>query len=78
MTCPLTLHVLMAVLFSMMTDVCLLSSLMTDRMRAEPQGDPSRSQSSRQGYCGYCRVLYRNLEQVQRPELSCPVVMRVS
>ncbi|CAJ1087417.1 DBF4-type zinc finger-containing protein 2 isoform X4 [Xyrichtys novacula] len=33
------------------------------RMGAEPQPGPSRCQPSRQGYCGYCRVLYRNLDQ---------------
>ncbi|XP_029369908.1 DBF4-type zinc finger-containing protein 2 isoform X2 [Echeneis naucrates] len=35
----------------------------TGRMRAEPQPGPSRCQRSRQGYCGYCRVLYNNLDQ---------------
>lgn len=35
----------------------------TSRMWAEPQPGPSRCQPSRQGYCGYCRVLYRNLDQ---------------
>ncbi|KAM6958000.1 uncharacterized protein LKV04_022138 [Tautogolabrus adspersus] len=29
----------------------------------EPQPGPSRCQPSRQGYCGYCRVLYSNLDQ---------------
>ncbi|GLD68002.1 DBF4-type zinc finger-containing protein 2 isoform X1 [Lates japonicus] len=33
------------------------------RMWAEPQPGPSRCQPSRQGYCGYCRVLYSNLDQ---------------
>lgn len=32
-------------------------------MWAESQPGPSRCQPSRQGYCGYCRVLYSNLEQ---------------
>ncbi|KAM3584976.1 uncharacterized protein V6R79_004347 [Siganus canaliculatus] len=32
-------------------------------MRAEPEPGPSRSQTSRQGYCGYCRVLYSSLDQ---------------
>lgn len=46
-------------------------------MSVEPQVGPSGSQPSRQGYCGYCRVLYTNLDQVQRPErnLSSPVIM---
>ncbi|XP_074520512.1 DBF4-type zinc finger-containing protein 2 [Halichoeres trimaculatus] len=35
----------------------------TNRMCAEPQPGPSRCQPSRQGYCGYCRVLYSNLDQ---------------
>ncbi|XP_039885686.1 LOW QUALITY PROTEIN: DBF4-type zinc finger-containing protein 2 [Simochromis diagramma] len=35
----------------------------TSRMWAESQPGPSRCQPSRQGYCGYCRVLYRNLDQ---------------
>ncbi|CAG01323.1 unnamed protein product [Tetraodon nigroviridis] len=35
----------------------------SNRMQAELQGGASRSQPSRQGYCGYCRVLYRNLDQ---------------
>lgn len=35
-----------------------------DRMSAEPQPGSSRYQPSRQGYCGYCRVLYTNLDQV--------------
>ncbi|KAL7369923.1 hypothetical protein ABVT39_013381 [Epinephelus coioides] len=35
----------------------------TSRMWAESQPGPSRCQPSRQGYCGYCRVLYSNLEQ---------------
>ncbi|XP_042369072.1 DBF4-type zinc finger-containing protein 2 [Plectropomus leopardus] len=35
----------------------------TSRMWEESQPGPSRCQSSRQGYCGYCRVLYSNLEQ---------------
>ncbi|XP_038595525.1 DBF4-type zinc finger-containing protein 2-like [Micropterus salmoides] len=35
----------------------------TRRMWAESQPGPSRCQPSRQGYCGYCRVLYSNLEQ---------------
>ncbi|XP_018528442.1 DBF4-type zinc finger-containing protein 2 isoform X2 [Lates calcarifer] len=33
------------------------------RMWAESQPGPSRCQPSRQGYCGYCRVLYSNLDQ---------------
>lgn len=32
-------------------------------MWAESQPGPSRCQPSRQGYCGYCRVLYSNLDQ---------------
>lgn len=32
-------------------------------MWAEPEPGPSRSQTSGQGYCGYCRVLYSNLDQ---------------
>uniref|UniRef100_UPI0037E7315F DBF4-type zinc finger-containing protein 2 isoform X2 n=1 Tax=Semicossyphus pulcher TaxID=241346 RepID=UPI0037E7315F len=35
----------------------------TSRMWVEPQPGPSRCQPSRQGYCGYCRVLYSNLDQ---------------
>ncbi|KAM7365881.1 hypothetical protein PAMP_016774 [Pampus punctatissimus] len=35
----------------------------TNRMWAESQPGPSRCQPSRQGYCGYCRVLYSNLDQ---------------
>ncbi|XP_068165064.1 DBF4-type zinc finger-containing protein 2 isoform X2 [Antennarius striatus] len=35
----------------------------TNRMWAEPQPGPSRVKPSRQGYCGYCRVLYSNLDQ---------------
>ncbi|XP_039979027.1 DBF4-type zinc finger-containing protein 2 isoform X2 [Xiphias gladius] len=35
----------------------------TSRMWAESQPGPSRCQPSRQGYCGYCRVLYNNLDQ---------------
>ncbi|XP_059184183.1 DBF4-type zinc finger-containing protein 2 [Centropristis striata] len=35
----------------------------TSRMWAESQPGPSRCQPSRQGYCGYCRVLYSNLDQ---------------
>ncbi|XP_044043442.1 DBF4-type zinc finger-containing protein 2 isoform X2 [Siniperca chuatsi] len=35
----------------------------TSRMWAESQPGPSRSQPSGQGYCGYCRVLYSNLDQ---------------
>lgn len=35
----------------------------TSRKWAEPQPGPSRVEPSRQGYCGYCRVLYRNLDQ---------------
>lgn len=46
-------------------------------MSVEPQVGPSGSQPSRQGYCGYCRVLYTNLDQVQRPQLnlSSPIIM---
>ncbi|XP_072235378.1 DBF4-type zinc finger-containing protein 2 isoform X3 [Leuresthes tenuis] len=33
------------------------------RMWAEPQPGPSRGEPSRHGYCGYCRVLYSNLDQ---------------
>ncbi|KAM9835837.1 DBF4-type zinc finger-containing protein 2 [Aulostomus maculatus] len=33
------------------------------RMWAESEPGPSRCQPSRQGYCGYCRVLYHNLDQ---------------
>ncbi|XP_074483287.1 DBF4-type zinc finger-containing protein 2 isoform X2 [Sebastes fasciatus] len=33
------------------------------RMWEESQPGPSRCQPSRQGYCGYCRVLYSNLDQ---------------
>lgn len=53
---------------------------MCHRMRAELQLEPSRTQPSRQGYCGYCRVLYRNLDQVRRPQLniSSPTIMLVS
>uniref|UniRef100_A0A1A8FX17 DBF4-type domain-containing protein n=1 Tax=Nothobranchius korthausae TaxID=1143690 RepID=A0A1A8FX17_9TELE len=36
---------------------------LTSRMWAESEPGPSRCQPSRQGYCGYCRVLYTNLEQ---------------
>lgn len=32
-------------------------------MWAESQPGPSRCQPSRQGYCGYCRILYSNLDQ---------------
>ncbi|XP_056226352.1 DBF4-type zinc finger-containing protein 2 isoform X2 [Seriola aureovittata] len=35
----------------------------TSRMWTESQAGPSRCQPSRQGYCGYCRVLYSNLDQ---------------
>ncbi|XP_067439807.1 DBF4-type zinc finger-containing protein 2 [Thunnus thynnus] len=35
----------------------------TSRMWVESQPGPSRCQPSRQGYCGYCRVLYSNLDQ---------------
>ncbi|XP_023149378.2 DBF4-type zinc finger-containing protein 2 [Amphiprion ocellaris] len=35
----------------------------SSRMWAESQPGPSRCQPSRQGYCGYCRVLYSNLDQ---------------
>ncbi|XP_068458133.1 DBF4-type zinc finger-containing protein 2 isoform X2 [Clinocottus analis] len=35
----------------------------TSRMCVEPQPGPSRCAPSRQGYCGYCRVLYRHLDQ---------------
>ncbi|TWW63768.1 Zinc finger-containing protein 2 [Takifugu flavidus] len=35
----------------------------SNRVRAEPQVGPSGSQPIRQGYCGYCRVLYTNLDQ---------------
>nr|XP_020474788.1 DBF4-type zinc finger-containing protein 2 [Monopterus albus]XP_020474789.1 DBF4-type zinc finger-containing protein 2 [Monopterus albus] len=35
----------------------------THRMWVESQPGPSRCQPSRQGYCGYCRVLYNNLDQ---------------
>ncbi|KAM4559567.1 DBF4-type zinc finger-containing protein 2 [Odontesthes bonariensis] len=33
------------------------------RIWAEPQPGPSRCEPSRRGYCGYCRVLYSNLDQ---------------
>ncbi|XP_012713744.2 DBF4-type zinc finger-containing protein 2 isoform X2 [Fundulus heteroclitus] len=33
------------------------------RTWAEPEPGPSRCEPSRQGYCGYCRVLYTNLDQ---------------
>ncbi|XP_054880343.1 LOW QUALITY PROTEIN: DBF4-type zinc finger-containing protein 2-like [Poeciliopsis prolifica] len=33
------------------------------RMWAEPEPGPSRCEPSRQGYCGYCRVLYTSLDQ---------------
>ncbi|KAM4711274.1 DBF4-type zinc finger-containing protein 2 [Anableps anableps] len=33
------------------------------RMWMEPEPGPSRCEPSRQGYCGYCRVLYTNLDQ---------------
>ncbi|KAI3365887.1 hypothetical protein L3Q82_000875 [Scortum barcoo] len=36
---------------------------MLKRMWVESQPGPSRCQPSRQGYCGYCRVLYSNLDQ---------------
>ncbi|XP_017296416.1 DBF4-type zinc finger-containing protein 2 isoform X2 [Kryptolebias marmoratus] len=35
----------------------------TSRMWAESEPGPSRHQLGRQGYCGYCRVLYNNLDQ---------------
>ncbi|TDG96010.1 hypothetical protein EPR50_G00235190 [Perca flavescens] len=35
----------------------------TSRMWAESEPGPSRARPSRQGYCGYCRVLYNNLDQ---------------
>ncbi|KAF3688247.1 DBF4-type zinc finger-containing protein 2 [Channa argus] len=35
----------------------------TSRMWVDSQPGPSRCQSNRQGYCGYCRVLYSNLDQ---------------
>ncbi|XP_053273252.1 DBF4-type zinc finger-containing protein 2 isoform X1 [Pleuronectes platessa] len=35
----------------------------SSRMWAESEPGPSRCQPSRQGYCGYCRVLYSSLEQ---------------
>ncbi|KAM4602207.1 DBF4-type zinc finger-containing protein 2 isoform 2-T2 [Polymixia lowei] len=35
----------------------------TRRMWVDEQAGPSRPQSSRQGYCGYCRVIYSNLDQ---------------
>uniref|UniRef100_UPI003AABBECA DBF4-type zinc finger-containing protein 2 n=1 Tax=Centroberyx gerrardi TaxID=166262 RepID=UPI003AABBECA len=35
----------------------------TSRMWVESQPGPSRSQPCRQGYCGYCRVIYSSLEQ---------------
>ncbi|XP_071335598.1 DBF4-type zinc finger-containing protein 2 isoform X2 [Trachinotus anak] len=35
----------------------------TSRVWVESQPGPSRCQPSRQGYCGYCRVLYSNLDQ---------------
>ncbi|XP_041638000.1 DBF4-type zinc finger-containing protein 2 [Cheilinus undulatus] len=34
-----------------------------DQQKAEPQPGPSQCPPSRQGYCGYCRVLYSNLDQ---------------
>ncbi|XP_029986448.1 DBF4-type zinc finger-containing protein 2 [Sphaeramia orbicularis] len=34
-----------------------------DQRGVEPQPGPSRCAPSRQGYCGYCRVLYSNLDQ---------------
>lgn len=34
---------------------------------AEPEAGPSGHQPSRQGYCGYCRLLYSNLDQVAAP-----------
>lgn len=60
--------------------VFCLCWIMRDRMQAELQGGASRSQPSRQGYCGYCRVLYRNLDQVRRPQLniSFPRIRHVS
>ncbi|XP_032412122.1 DBF4-type zinc finger-containing protein 2 isoform X3 [Xiphophorus hellerii] len=33
------------------------------RMWVEPEPGPSRCEPSRQGYCGYCRVLYTSLDQ---------------
>ncbi|XP_037321922.2 DBF4-type zinc finger-containing protein 2 isoform X2 [Pungitius pungitius] len=35
----------------------------TGRISGECQPGPSRCEPSRQGYCGYCRVLYNNLNQ---------------
>ncbi|KAK2857265.1 hypothetical protein Q5P01_006000 [Channa striata] len=37
-------------------------SSLSDKMCVDQPG-PSRCQTSRQGYCGYCRVLYGNLDQ---------------
>ncbi|XP_038126860.1 DBF4-type zinc finger-containing protein 2 isoform X1 [Cyprinodon tularosa] len=34
-----------------------------NRRWAEPEAGPSRCEPGRQGYCGYCRVLYTHLEQ---------------
>lgn len=45
--------------------VWLFPSLLSCRRGAEPQPGPSGRQCSRQGYCGYCRVLYSNLDQVR-------------
>ncbi|XP_017165306.1 DBF4-type zinc finger-containing protein 2 isoform X1 [Poecilia reticulata] len=36
---------------------------LSGRMWAEPEPGPSRCEPSRQGYCGYCRVLYTSLDQ---------------
>lgn len=42
--------------------------MLIDRMWEEPdvvaEAGPSSHQPSRQGYCGYCRLLYSNLDQV--------------
>lgn len=62
-----------------MRNVCLISFIhsgyiwmgfplsLFDRKWVEPQSVPSRCQPSRQGYCGYCRVFYSNLNQVDIP-----------
>ena len=54
----------------------LFTPSLSDRMWAESQPGPSKCQPSRQGYCGYCRILYSNLDQVQTPHTelrSCVV-----
>ncbi|XP_056157514.1 DBF4-type zinc finger-containing protein 2 [Lampris incognitus] len=35
----------------------------TSRVRVEEQAGPSRAQPVRQGYCGYCKLMYSSLDQ---------------